>query len=191
MIDLKNILPVIHNPHLVKNTNSTDDKLEIKTITIPKEHEPITKSLTDDLFIFYGIPTDNTLELIKKSDLPIDYDIEEINKAAIINLEKRIGDNIGYQSIVPNLIFVKAEAVFVLSVILLDYVWPQFENVLNDKLVISMPTKEVLFVSGENNSNGRARHIEFTKGFFYNSEKKLSNKIYKFSNMNLDLLLTV
>lgn len=138
-IDINRIVPIIKDKRFVQ---------EMQNLMGSFDEKHLYEKYNSDLFIFYAEDLENSISYLMREDLStINLDFLELRKLAIENLNSII-ENIERNG-TENIFMLIAGGNYESSLILLD-IWNHENFPVNGELIIAIPSRDLLFITGEN-----------------------------------------
>lgn len=139
----------------------------------------VTHALVKGLTLFYAVDIGNGFQIIQESMLvdwgltePQLFDIAIGNFANLLAGQLQVhGDSNGVMLTVDG----NLEA----GLVLMDDIWEQLEPQIGDTLVLAVPTRDVVMVTGENNEEFLQQMREKAREIYENGDHPLSELLYK------------
>lgn len=170
------IFPIVKDKRFIKGLREANVDFE-------KSH--IFESYNDELFVFYAEDRENTIHYLSKDDLKdINFPIDNLKEKAIENLENSIkierhGDN-GY-------FMITAGGNYESSLILLN-IWDHENFHVKGDFVIGIPSRDVLFVTGTQDSENLHRLYDSVEKINETGDHIVSDKIFELRNGKFEVL---
>ena len=175
-VKIERILPIIKDKRFINDLRKINPEFE-------KNH--IYESYNDELFIFYAEDKENSIHYISIEDLKkIAFSRENLKTKAIENLEnyisiERHGENGFYM--------ITADGNYESSLILLD-IWNKENFPINGNFVIGIPARDVLYVTGNKDSENLNKLYHSIKEINENGDHIVSDKIFELRNGKFETL---
>jgi uncharacterized protein YtpQ (UPF0354 family) len=125
----------------------------------------VTRHLTGDLWILLALDLpDSTVSLTAEKVEQIRLNSEDLYRAGIDNIAEMLTD-MSFESFGECFTISCANLHYGASVLLLDYVWPQAEELVDGDVVAAVPARDTVLFTGSNNAQGvkelrdQANHI--------------------------------
>jgi uncharacterized protein YtpQ (UPF0354 family) len=184
-INLNNIYPRIKET--IKSDENQALGFQEKSIKLPPDQTPLLRFYSHNLYVGYIQDVGDRFEYLNNGVLNEDLTLEKIHNVALRNLERFLENKMNYKYFANQLLFIEADRNFNSSIVLLDFVWPQIEKLLNDTLIISIPNRSILLVCGEHSSKGLDNIRKYTKDIYIKHPNgRISIDLFKMKNGVLD-----
>lgn len=176
-VNIDKIIPIIKNKRFVKS---------VKEINASFEQDHILEAYNEELFIFYAEDKEESIYYLSNQDLKdINFPIENVKEKAIENLKntvkfRREGKD-GYYAIM-------AGGSFEASFILLQEIWNHENFPVDGNLVIGVPARDVLFVTGSNDSKNLQKLNDLVKNVNEGGNHIISEKIFELVNGKFEVM---
>lgn len=170
----ENITPVIKDTSWISEIMQTMEESHTGEITIPI-HEP----LNDDLIILYALDSEHSMRYIVDDDLAeLEIDRQNLRDIAIENL-KGILPPVEIQGGF-GLYIINAGGDYESSLLLLDKIWNGNQFEVNGDIVVSLPVRGLLMVSGtaDRETLEKMRHI--ANESISQSPYRLTEKLFRY-----------
>lgn len=149
---------------------------------IPEDQKPIIVSLGDDLLLTFGIDRGEHYELLNRKLFEVNPGLthEQLQQSSVATMVQEIGEQIQLQGDQDDIIMITAGGNSEAALILIDDLWMQLHEMLNDDLFFCIPARDLLFVCKESNTASADKMRQLVKGVFENPESQglLSKSIY-------------
>lgn len=147
-VDRTRIVPIVKDrPWLDEMRKAAGD------LSKGKPFDQVFEDLSPDLIILYAEDTDKTIRYVSPTDLKkIGLDRAELRQLAIDNLRRllppvqRRGDK--------GLFILTAGGVYESSLLLFDKLWANLQTEVDGDIVLAIPNRDLLIVTGSHNSEG-------------------------------------
>lgn len=175
-IQLDRILPVIKDHRFISDLKEINPEFEDKHVYEPYNSE---------LFIFYAEDKDHSVNYLTQEELKsVAISREHLKSKAIENLKNIIsieshGDN-GYFMLV-------ADGNYESSLILLD-IWNGGNFAVNGELVIGIPARDLLLVTGKNDTENIEKLSRFVKDINESGDHLVSKELFEYRNGKFEKL---
>lgn len=169
-LSINNILPVIKDKRFIESVIEINPDFE-------KNHT--YEKYNDELFIFYVEDTETNINYLTQEDFGnLNIEQSELKKIAIENLSNSIeivkhGEN-GYFMLL-------ADGNFESSLILLD-IWHKENFNVNGEIVVGIPSRDLLIVTGKNDSENIERLNKTIIEINENGDHLVSTKLFEHRN---------
>jgi hypothetical protein len=184
-INLNKIYPIIKET--IKSDENQSLDFQEKSIKLPPNQTPLLRFYSQNLYIGYIQDVGDRFEYLNNGILNEDLTLEKIHNAALFNLERFLNNKMNYKYFANQLLCIEADRNFNSSVVLLDFVWPKIEELLNDTLIVSIPNRSILLVCGEHSTKGLDNIKKYTKDIYLKHPNgRTSKDIFKMKNRALD-----
>ncbi|MEM1437224.1 MAG: DUF1444 family protein [Pseudomonadota bacterium] len=166
-VDPAKIVPVIKDAAWITEVSGDDD---------PKERL-VFESLNEALVIVYAQDADNTIRYLQPDEfdeLELEKPIREIalNNLSALLPELQIGGNDG-------LFLLVADGTYEVSTLLLEDLWNKKAFPVQGELIVSVPARDVVLVSGTQESDSRPLMEKLTKQMYDESPYKLTQQLFR------------
>ncbi|KIA82473.1 DUF1444 family protein [Flavobacterium sp. AED] len=169
-LKISDVLPVIKDERFIQSIIEINPDFE-KNHTYEKYNE--------DLYIFYVEDTETNINYLKQEDFEkLNVKLEELRKIAIQNLSNSVeiekhGENGFY--------ILLADGNYESSLILLD-IWYKENFDVNGEIVIGIPSRDLLIITGKNDSQNLDRISKKIIEINENGDHLVSNKLFEYRN---------
>lgn len=158
--------------------DNTDNPKALLQIDLPDENFPIWRTWLGDLAIFYVADMGDRFEIILKNHLPKNISVEQLHQLAIENLSRDIEyklneTNFGAYGLI-------ADGNHETSSICLPEIWDWIAGILNDNLIVAIPTKSLIMMAPETNIDKVSNLKIVVHKIFKEGEHLLTRNIFKF-----------
>jgi uncharacterized protein YtpQ (UPF0354 family) len=176
IVKIENILPIIKDKRFIE---------ELKRINSGFEKSHIFESYNNELFIFYAEDKENSIHYISREDLlNIDFSEENLKTKSLENLNnlitiERHGEN--------GLYMLTAGGNYESSLILLD-IWNNENFVVNGEIIIGIPARDVLYVTGSKDSENLHKLYDVIKDINETGNHIVSDKLFELRNGKFETL---
>ncbi len=166
-VDPAKIVPVIKDAAWITEVSGDDDPTK----------RLVFESLNEALVIVYAQDADNTIRYLQPSEfdeLELEAPIREIaltNLSALLP-ELQIGGNEG-------LFLLVADGTYEVSTLLLEDLWNKKAFPVQGKLIVSVPARDVVLVSGTEETDSRPLMEKLTKQMYDESPYKLTQQLFR------------
>lgn len=170
------ILPIVKDRRFIKS-------LEEINVNFEKNH--LYEFYNEELIIFYAEDRENSIHYISKDDLDeINFPIENLREKSIQNLESQLemerhGEN-GY-------FMLTAGGNYESSLILLD-IWNHENFLVEGNLVIGIPSRDVLLITGSKDSLNLHRLYDSVQNINETGDHIVSDKVFEFKDGKFQVL---
>ena len=172
-IDVNSIIPIIKDERFVR---------EMKNLNGNFEENHLFEKYNSDLYIFYAEDLENSISYLMKEDLKIlNIDFKELRNLAIENLNSII-ENIERNGN-ENIFMLIAGGNYESSLILLD-IWNHENFPVNGEIVIAIPSRDLLFITGENQLQDIEELKNRVQEINETGDHIVSNKLFKLNQLN-------
>jgi uncharacterized protein YtpQ (UPF0354 family) len=131
--------------------------------------------LTNGIAIFYAEDQGNSFRLINYGDISNTITIEMLHDAAMENLATAVSDKTEISGDAKGIMMLTNGGNFEAPMILIDFIWEQLTNLIQDDICIAIPARDLLFFTAKNNPEGREKLREMVN--FYFDERKTEGLI--------------
>lgn len=149
---------------------------------IPENQKPIIKPLYEDLILCFAVDEGNSYKILQNEIFEKNPNLNEdiLQQISINSLIEEIGEQIKINGDPNHILMVTAGGNFEAAIILIEKFWEQIHQIINGNAIISIPAKDLLFISKEGNQKALDQLREITKGYFDNPETQglLSKALY-------------
>lgn len=176
LLDEERILPVVKDRRFIQSLEEINADFE-------KNH--IYEFYNEELIIFYVEDRENSIHYISKDNLEeINFSIENLREKALENLSnnfemKRHGEN-GY-------FMLTAGGNYESSLILLN-IWNHENFLVAGNIVIGIPSRDVLLITGSKDSKNLHRLYDSVKNINETGNHIVSDKIFELRNGKFEVL---
>ncbi|KQW97324.1 DUF1444 family protein [Flavobacterium sp. Root420] len=176
LLDEERILPVVKDRRFIQSLEEINTDFE-------KNH--IYEFYNEELIIFYVEDRENSIHYISKDNLEeINFSIENLREKALENLSnnfemKRHGEN-GY-------FMLTAGGNYESSLILLN-IWNHENFLVAGNIVIGIPSRDVLLITGSKDSKNLHRLYDSVKNINETGNHIVSDKIFELRNGKFEVL---
>lgn len=163
----------------IKVTFSDDDPRNTPTqITLTGDDSPVSRVWLGDLAIFYVADTGNSFQILLERDLPQDVSKEQLHNLAVDNLNRDIEfklheTNFGGHGLI-------AGGDHEAGSICLPGMWDWLTEHLNDSLIVGVPSKDLVIMVPESDTDKIANLKIFVHEIFKKGERLLTTNIFRF-----------
>ena len=176
-ITINNIVPVI------KPVEYLDE------VTLPnregKEIPMLTEKYNDQLVIAYAADSKNNIKFLTEADLKtLSIPKDSLKSIAIKNLNK-ILPNFQIQDY-HGLYMITAGGNYEASFILINSIWTKDNFPVDGDLIIAIPTRDLLIITGSNNKNGINKIREIVAQSFKPGNYQISEHLYKWTGRRFE-----
>lgn len=176
LLDEERILPVVKDRRFIQS---------LEEINADFEGNHIYEFYSEELIIFYVEDRENSIHYISKDNLEeINFSTENLREKALENLSnnfemKRHGEN-GY-------FMLTAGGNYESSLILLN-IWNHENFLVDGNIVIGIPSRDVLLITGSKDSKNLHRLYDSVKTINETGDHIVSDKIFEFRNGKFEVL---
>ena len=172
-VQLDRIIPIIKDHRFL---------LELSNLNENLEQNHVYEKYNSDLYIFYAEDFENNISYLHKDDQKsLNLDFNQLRKLAVDNLNSII-ENIERNGD-KEIFMVIAGGNYESSLILLD-IWNQDNFLVDGDLIIAIPTRDLLFVTGSNSLKEIDELISRIKEINETGDHIVSNKLFKINSDN-------
>jgi uncharacterized protein YtpQ (UPF0354 family) len=163
----------------VKVTFTDDDPNDNSTqLILTGDDSPIFKNWLGDLTIFYVADTGDNFQILLERDLPVDITKEALHNLAVDNLNRDIefklhDTNFGGHGLI-------AGGHHEAGSICLPEMWDWLTNHLGDNLIVGIPSKDLVIVVPESDTDKISNLKIFVHEIFKDGERLLTRNIFKY-----------
>ncbi len=164
----------------IKTTVYPTTKEEIE---FDAEDTAVNKDWLGGLKIFYVIDQDKNVSFILKKEIPEGYNIDDIHKIAIQNLE----NNIEYRFNKLNIeggYGLLAGGDYEVSSITIPSIWDWIVDELKDDVIVGIPAKDLVFITPFSDTDGIINITKAVNEIFEDGEHLLSKSLFRYSKSN-------
>jgi len=161
---------------------------------MPEGQKPHFIKLWGDLMVCFAIDAGNSYELINKDTVASNDSLtdDSLLQMGLQNMIAESGSQIKMQGDPNDIVMVTAGGNFEAALLLVEDFWNQVHANFEGDLLISVPARDLLFVSKASNSDSLQKHKELINNSFNNEQTHglLSKGIFKreMSSGNLSLI---
>ena len=172
-IELSRIIPIIKDHRFVEELSNLTENLD----------DHVYETYNSNLYIFYAVDLESNISYLKKDDLKsLNLEFDQLKNLAIDNLN----------SIIENIERNGNEEIFMLvaggnyesSLILLD-IWNHDNFPVNGELIVAIPARDLLFVTGSNSISDINDLKKRVKEINETGDHIVSNKLFKMNDSHI------
>lgn len=174
-INTNKIVPIIKPVEYLEET-----RIEAKKMGVTKDTDGVYEKYNDQLIIVYAEDTDNDIKYLTQDDLKsLSLKFSSLKALAIKNLDELLTsikrkDGGGFYMLV-------AGGNYEASIILLDNFLTKENFPVDGDIVVAIPNRDMLLITGSNNKAGVSKIKELADNTFNTGNYKLSNYLYKWN----------
>ena len=150
---------------------------------VPPHLQPFTNPLFEDLNLIFAFDLGDQYQILNNETVEVNPDLtsEYLLQASNDNMLNECGSDIKMNGNPEELVMIMTGGNFEASLILVNNFWKQINDIVNEDLIVSLPTQDVLFISPESSVVGIAKQKTAIKKFFENPETQglISKALYK------------
>jgi hypothetical protein len=167
-IDIQNILPLVREAAWIEYLGD--------------ERHGVTEHLAGDLWVAYGIDRPEATDILRRKDAQkLGLEANELRRLALDNLSRLLPDVNIWQH--DEWIEISADdSVYICGLLLLDAFWEELERRVTEDLVVVVPTREILLVTGSASSAGIAAIRAEADSIIDNGHHVVSNTLLRRTN---------
>jgi hypothetical protein len=167
-IDIQNILPLVREATWIEYLGD--------------EREGVTEHLAGDLWVAYGIDRPESTAILRRTDAQkLRLEANELRHLALDNLARLLPDANIWQH--DEWIEISAnDSVYSCGLLLLDSFWDELETRVRGDLVVVVPTRDILLVTGSASSAGITAIRAEADSIIDNSHHVVSNTLLRRTN---------
>ena len=153
---------------------------------------PVYEPFAEGLGIFYALDKGDHFLHVQNRHLSETITLEKLRETALNNMTKEVSDKTQISGDPSDIMMLINGGNFEAAMMLVDSIWDNLEQVLNDQVCIAIPAKDLLFIAGKNNPVGRESLRARVRQFFDDQETEglLVRHIYTRENNQWVLLET-
>lgn len=174
-INYNRIVPIIKSIEYLEET-----RIEAKKMGVTKDIDGVYEKYNDQLIITYAEDTDNEIRYLTQNDLKFfSFELRSLKELAIKNLDEILTsikrkDGGGFYMII-------AGGNYEASIILLDNFLTKANFPIDGDMVVAIPNRDMLLVTGSNNKPGISKIKELANNTYKTGNYILSNYLYKWN----------
>jgi len=139
-------------------------------LQMPADHSPIFETFATGLAIFYAMDMGNSYLLLQNRHLTDGITQEKLRVAALANMAREITDRTELQGNPDQVLMVTNGGNFEAAMLVAEGFWQSVQDILKDDICVAVPARDLLFITGRNNPEGRERLRALVRKFFDEQE---------------------
>ncbi|ADE55910.1 conserved hypothetical protein [Coraliomargarita akajimensis DSM 45221] len=149
-------------------------------IKLTRADSPVEKQLVGDLILFYAFDKGDHFQIISNSDLAeLELKKEELHELALKNLRELNLEIKAHQG--GSIMMLTAGGDYEATLALLPEVWDSIGNMVEGEILISIPARDILYVTGSKKEGGVEELQKYTNQMIENADKPLSGRIFRWA----------
>jgi uncharacterized protein YtpQ (UPF0354 family) len=181
-LDRTRVIPVIKDRPWIEESRKAITSRGTKAMP-----ENVYEDLNSDLIILYAEDSPKTIRYLAPEDLEkAQINRSELRKLACENL-KRLLPKIERHG-TDGLYMLTAGGDYEASLLLLDSVWSDLQKEVQGDIVVSIPTRDLLYVTGSQDAQGIEKMKQLVEKMFAQGSYRLTSKLFVFRGGKLDEL---
>lgn len=174
-INYNRIVPIIKSIEYL-----VESRIEAKKMGVTKDIDGVYEKYNDQLIIAYAEDADNEIRYLTQNDLKfISFELRSLKELAIKNLDEILTsikrkDGGGFYMVI-------AGGNYEASIILLDNFLTKENFPIDGDMVVAIPNRDMLLITGSNNKPGISKIKELANNTYKTGNYKLSNYLYKWN----------
>jgi uncharacterized protein YtpQ (UPF0354 family) len=137
---------------------------------ISQAESPVFDDFAKGLGVFYALDQGDRYLLLQNRHLSEKVTLEKLRAAALKNLANEVDGKTTFQGDPAGVMMLTNGGNFEAAMMLLDNIWVNVEDMVKDEICVAVPARDLMFIAGKNNPNGRESLRNVVRKFF-NQEK--------------------
>jgi uncharacterized protein YtpQ (UPF0354 family) len=167
-IDLSKVFPRIKGLY---SEETPDPKPSAEPhMQMSQADSPVFDDFAKGLGVFYALDQGNSYLILQNKHLSQKITLEKLRAAALKNLASEVDGKMTLHGDPTDIMMLTNGGHFEAATMLLDDIWVNVEDMVNDEVCVAIPARDLMFIVGRNNSKGRESLRMAVRKFFDQKE---------------------